>query len=108
MVIPDSEGHRRSSGQRRPALIICSALKQVYRERLDADAKRVRFVWLRGDYDLIRRRMESRQGHYMKASMLESQFRTLEPPQGALVVDIDRAPEAIVDEIMTHLSLQAV
>ena len=80
----------------------CSALKQKYRDQLSV-SDQVRFVYLRGDYDLIWSRMQQRAGHYMKANMLASQFEALEEPSDALTLDITRAPEDLVDAIVTSL-----
>jgi gluconokinase len=64
-------------------VIACSALKQAYRDALVGKSADVRFVYLKGSRDIIRERMEMRQGHYMKAGLLESQFAILEEPRGA-------------------------
>ena len=69
------------------AILACSALKAAYRDRLRA-AGDVRFVHLAGDFDTIAARLAARQHRYMPASLLASQFATLEPPQDALQVDI--------------------
>ena len=69
------------------AVLACSALKQIYRDRL-ARAGDVRFVHLAGDYDTIASRLTSRQHRYMPATLLASQFATLEPPSDALDVDV--------------------
>lgn len=71
------------------AVLACSALKQAYRDRLAAD----RVVWLRGDKALIAKRLGRRRNHFMPATLLDSQFATLEPPQGALEFDA-RVPVA--------------
>jgi gluconokinase len=84
----------------RPAILACSALKVSYLERLRAGDPRVRVIYLKGDYPLIRERLERRAGHYMGADMLASQFETLEEPENAVIVDAANPPEAIVDEIM--------
>jgi len=97
---------RRHLDEGRPAVFICSALKRQYREVLLIDP-RVRLVWLKGDYDLILERMTSREGHYMKPGMLQSQFRDLEPPEDAPAFDIDRPPEAVVDAVLAHLAAAA-
>ncbi|BDR55249.1 gluconokinase [Bombiscardovia apis] len=68
--------HTRDS---KPAIVTCSALKRSYRDKLVVPG--LAFVFLDGDYDTILARMRKRQGHYMKADMLCSQFETLEPPQ---------------------------
>ena len=69
------------------AVLACSALKAAYRERL-ARAGDVRFVHLVGDFDTIAARLASRRHRYMPATLLESQFATLEPPMNAVAVDV--------------------
>lgn len=77
------------------AVLACSALKEAYRARLTVRLREARFVFLRGDLDSIRARMESRRHKYMPASLLQSQFDTLEPPANALEIDAALAvPEA--------------
>ena len=63
-----------------PVVISCSALKQSYRDLLSHDASGLRFVWLKGDKDLIAARLAARRGHFMPPSLLDSQYRILEPP----------------------------
>ena len=82
------------------AVLACSALKQSYRDRLARAAKKpgdVRFVHLKGDYDTIAGRLATRQHRYMPASLLGSQFATLEEPTDAIVVD---ARNAVADEVV--------
>ena len=81
---------------RQSAVLACSALKQAYRERLRGDRPEVRFIYLKGDYALIRQRLQGRQGHFMKADLLSSQFATLEEPKGVPAIDIAQEPGAIV------------
>jgi len=90
------------SGQ--SAILGCSALKQRYRDRLVASPE-VKVVYLKGDPDLIHRRLLERQGHYMKAEMLASQFTDLEEPSEAMIIDISRTPDQIVSEILERLTL---
>jgi gluconokinase len=85
--------------------LACSALKQAYRDRLGGDRPKVHFIYLQGDYALIRQRLQKRQGHFMKADLLASQFDTLEEPEGVPAVDIAQAPEAIVGSIKQALGL---
>ncbi|HEX2980339.1 MAG TPA: gluconokinase [Anaerolineaceae bacterium] len=87
------------------AVLACSALKRAYRERLRVDPQRVRFVYLKGDYAIIRQRLQERSGHFMDPDLLVSQFETLEEPSQSLTVDIYPLPERIVDEIIRELSL---
>ena len=84
-------------------ILACSALKESYREILKQDHQdNIVLVYLRGNYDLIHNRMKQREGHYMKATMLRSQFDALEEPQDAFVIDIQKSISGIVEEIL-HL-----
>ena len=85
------------------ALMACSALKQTYRDRLAAGLKDVRWVYLKGSFELIEARLKARKGHYMKAGLLESQFATLEEPADAITVDIGARPEATADAVAAAL-----
>ncbi len=87
------------------AVLGCSALKRSYREELVVHADTVKLVYLRGSYDLIRRRMQGRSHHFMKADMLKSQFKALEEPAGGIAVDVDDTPENIVKNIRAALSI---
>ena len=86
-------------------LLACSALKQKYRDRLAKGCLQLHWVYLKGDFDLIRRRLEARKNHYMKAGLLESQFAALEEPQDAIVAEIGAAPDAIADFVLGQLQL---
>jgi gluconokinase len=90
-------------------VIACSALKRAYRERLAAGFQaQVRFVYLKGDFDLIAGRVERRRGHFMPNSLLASQFADLQEPapgEAAIVVDISKPPEAQVDAVLAALGL---
>jgi len=89
--------------QRQTAVLACSALKQSYREILAKDIPLCRFVFLKGSLELIRARLKERQHRYMPASLLESQFATLEAPANALAVDIAQPPERCVEQIADAL-----
>jgi gluconokinase len=86
------------------AVVACSALRRSYRCILAANVSEIRFVYLKGDWAIIRQRMAFREGHYMKAGMLESQFDSLEEPDDAIVVDIGDSPQRIVSHIESELS----
>jgi gluconokinase len=85
------------------AVLACSALKQSYRDALATGLADCRFVHLRGSIELIRARLAERQHRYMPASLLDSQFATLEPPADAIEVDIAQAPGQCVDRILARL-----
>ncbi|KAB2807279.1 gluconokinase [Pimelobacter simplex] len=87
-------------------VISCSALKHVYRDQLRRHAPRSWFVHLDGTHDVIARRQASRPGHFMPASLLDSQFATLEPltaDEAGFVVDVDQSVDAIVDQVVAEL-----
>ncbi len=89
----------------RGAILACSALKESYRSVLVAGRAQVCIVHLKGDKELIAGRLAERVDHYMPASLLDSQFQTLEEPQDALVVNIDATPEEIAADIQLRLEL---
>jgi gluconokinase len=94
--------------EHKPGVVSCSALKRSYRDLLRADRPEVRIVYLDGSRDLIGRRLVTRHGHFMRATMLDSQFEALEEPtpdEHATVVSIDATPGEIVDEIVRVLAL---
>ena len=62
------------------AIVACSALKRIYRDRIRQQAGPVVFLFLDGQPDLIKQRMQGRKGHYMQAGLLDSQLQTLEKP----------------------------
>ena len=79
------------------AVAACSALRRCYRDRLRLTiAVPTRFVLLDTDRDGLLRRLIDRRGHYMPASLLDSQLATLEPPfADELAVTLDgKAPPA--------------
>src|SRR5215831_7106544 len=84
---------RRAGGH---GVIACSALKRAYREVLMRGRSDVRLVYLKGERDLIARRMSLREGHhFMPAALLDSQFAALEEPgadEHAIAVSIDARP----------------
>jgi gluconokinase len=85
------------------AVLACSALKKSYRQTLSNGIADCRFAYLRGSIELIQSRLADRKHRYMPASLLESQFATLEPPQEAIEVDIRHSVEDCVAEIQVRL-----
>jgi carbohydrate kinase (thermoresistant glucokinase family) len=89
------------------AVLGCSALKRAYRDVIIGDRPQVALVYLKGSYDLIRRRIEARRGHFMPASLLESQFQALQEPtadEHPIVADITPRPAEITRTIQRELS----
>jgi carbohydrate kinase (thermoresistant glucokinase family) len=87
-------------------VVSCSALKRRYRDRLRADAPRLRFVHLHGPRALLEQRLAARRGHYMPAALLDSQLQTLEAPapdERAIVLTIDAPPETLAAQAAAAL-----
>lgn len=87
----------------RPGVLACSALKERYRQQLMDDQDGVRLAYLKGSYDLIWSRMETRKEHYMKPHMLKSQFEALEEPTNARMIDISMSIDDIVQAILKQM-----
>jgi gluconokinase len=91
-------------------VITCSALKREYRRIIIGDRSDVRLVYLKGDKDLIAKRLAARHGHFMPSSLLQSQFDTLEEPSSderAIEVAIGSSPRDLVDQIQSVLVAEA-
>lgn len=88
------------------AVLACSALKESYRELLKVN-ENLKWVHLKGDKELIWRRMLARKNHYMKATMLDSQFATWEEPAYGLKLNISHTPEEMVSKALIYLGVSA-
>jgi gluconokinase len=91
-------------------IITCSALKRTYRNMLNRRGSGVEFVYLSVGKAELEERVEHRPGHFMPASLLDSQLETLEPPtasEPAIDVDAGTDPQLVVDRIMRALGLHA-
>ena len=83
------------------AVVSASALKRSYRDILRETAPTQFFVHLDGSPDVVARRVAGRPGHFMPASLVTSQFATLEalgPDEAGVVLDLDLS----VDELVTR------
>jgi len=85
----------------------CSALKRGYRDRLRQFAPGLVFVYLDIDKETARRRVASRKGHFMPASLIDSQFAILEEPgvdETAMTLDATLRPESLIDAAVAWLA----
>ncbi|MEV7520149.1 gluconokinase [Streptomyces sp. NPDC091371] len=101
----------RNSARLRGGVVAASSLKRVYRDRLRAPAPGAVFVHLTGERPLIERRMSARKGHFMPASLLDSQFATLEPLQAdelGVTVDVSGSPAEVTEKALAALRLSLV
>ena len=87
------------------AILACSALKESYRKLLTSKFNEVKFVYLSGSRELIKKRIENRRDHFMQLSLLESQFDTLEVPTYGLHITIDHSPEEIINCITSEFQI---
>ena len=91
----------------RALVVTCSALKRAYRDRLRLASGRISFVYLDVGRDTAAARVAGRKGHFMPASLIDSQFAALEPPtpdEKAIAVDASRDPGELVGEVLSALA----
>ncbi|MFZ3422760.1 gluconokinase [Vibrio harveyi] len=90
-------------------IIVCSALKKIYRDQIREGNENVTFLFLDGSKELILERMRARQGHFMKENMVNSQFETLERPEDeprTIFVSIDATIEDVVSNAAELIVVQ--
>lgn len=87
------------------AVITCSALKQAYRALLRAQEPAIAFIYLHGTPALFEQRLQQRQGHFMGANLLASQWADLDipPPEEALRLEATASVERLVHKVCEHL-----
>lgn len=85
------------------AILACSALKESYRKILASKVKEIFWVVLTGNYELMNARLEKRNDHYMKSTLLQSQFDTLELPEYGLHINIEISIGDIINQINSKL-----
>lgn len=98
---------RAASDRGEGAVAGCSALKRIYRDRLRRKNPGVVFVHLVISVDEARRRVAARRGHFMPASLVDSQFAALEPPEAdehAISLDAERPIAEIVEAARTFFT----
>jgi gluconokinase len=86
------------------AVLTCSALRQAYRDVLGMGG--VKFVYLKVSEPVVRERLARRRGHFFNPALLESQFRALEEPGDALVIDADRPDLEVTQQIVRELDAE--
>ncbi len=90
-----SLSHKNETG-----IIVCSALKRCYRDRLREGNQGMVFLYLKGNFDVIMARLQARSGHFMPSDLLRSQFDALEEPgpdePDVICVDIDTDIDEVV------------
>ena len=87
-------------------IVACSALKRVYRDRLRLASRHLRFVYLEIDRAMAAARVAARKGHFMPATLTDSQFADLEPPSAAenpIKLDGTATPADLVRQAVSEL-----
>lgn len=90
-----------------PGIITCSNLKRAYRRIMVGDRRGATLVYLEGDEWLIAERIARRRHRYMPASLLRSQFETLEPPgadEHPVVVPLEQTVDETVLDLLQKLA----
>lgn len=88
------------------AVMACSALRRVYRDRIRATAPGVVFVHLDGSRELLASRAAARTGHFMPPELLDSQLATLEPlepDERGLQVDVSLPIDELIAVVAADL-----
>ena len=92
-------------------IIVCSALKRRYRDRLRDGNPEMVFLYLKGSFEVIMERLKARSGHFMPTDLLKSQFEALEEPGAeepdVICVDIDADIDEVVQRCVLALESQA-
>ncbi|MGL6017690.1 MAG: gluconokinase [Gibbsiella quercinecans] len=92
-------------------IIVSSALKRRYRDRLRKDNDNMVFIYLKGSFDVILSRMKARAGHFMPPELLKSQFDALEAPgpdeKDVICIDIDTDVASVVQRCVTALKAKS-
>ncbi|ERS23973.1 MAG: gluconokinase [Cutibacterium avidum] len=89
------------------AVVACSALKRIYRDQLRRACPDLVFVHLAGDREVVTERVEARAGHFMPASLVDSQYATLEPlaaDEVGITLNFNATREELTDEAATWLA----
>ena len=87
-------------------VLACSALARRYRDRLGLPHAVIRLVHLDDPSGVVKKRVEQRAGHFMPATLLDSQLAVLEKPapdERPIVVDVSAEPDALVRAIRSRL-----
>jgi len=88
----------------RNVVLACSALKQSYRQQLQQGME-MKIVFLKGSFDLFYSRLQKRQAHFARETLLASQFASLEEPTDAVTIDASLPEAEIVKQIKSTLPL---
>ncbi len=86
-------------------VLACSALKSSYRQVLWQDSETMRLVYIKSSFELLQKRLQQRQNHFMAYTLLKSQFDILEEPKDSITVDANQPALVSVQQIRENLGL---
>ena len=92
------------TGKGQNVVLACSALKQSYREQLQQGME-MKIVFLKGSFELFYSRLQKRQAHFARETLLASQFAILEEPTDAVTIDASLPEAEIVKQTKSTLPL---
>jgi gluconokinase len=92
------------TGKGQNVVLACSALKQSYREQLQQGME-IRIVFLKGSFELFYSRLQKRQAHFARETLLATQFASLEEPTDAVTINASLPEPEIVEQIKSTLPL---
>ncbi|WP_416877007.1 gluconokinase [Litorimonas sp.] len=85
-------------------ILSCSALNDFVRTRLiEGCACSVHWVYLQVSRKELTRRMQARENHFMKETMLDSQLAAMKPPEYCLRINGDQSVETVLDDVKRAL-----
>lgn len=93
-----------ASKEHQRAVLACSALKSIYRDRLRQQGIALQFILLEAPPELLMQRMRSRPDHFMPATLLDSQLQTLEIPSHALRIDVSPPLPQVIESVEAALA----
>lgn len=86
-------------------VLACSALKASYRQILWQNSEKMRLVYIKSSFEILQKRLQQRQNHFMAQTLLKSQFDTLEEPKNSITVDANQPAIVSVQQIRASLGL---
>ncbi|WP_298516885.1 NADP-dependent phosphogluconate dehydrogenase [uncultured Kordia sp.] len=90
---------------KKSCIIVCSALKQAYRDILNHQIEQYsEWIFLHGSFLQVKKRLDNRKNHFMSSELLKSQFDILETPANAIKINVEKSPEHIVEIIKSQLN----
>ncbi|YAI82696.1 MAG: gluconokinase [cyanobacterium endosymbiont of Rhopalodia sterrenbergii] len=87
------------------AVIACSSLKKSYRKLLQNNYQDLVWIYLKGSFEQILERLDKRKEHFMTSKMLKSQFKDLEEPDNAIILDIGSTTDQTIKQVLSKIAL---